>query len=109
VVKPKAAVGKPVAPKTMRRSKYYTVYGSLKPKHTAGTKPVRVYKYKKVNGKWVSKGYVKATASNFSTYSRYKVRMRLTSKGKWRLRAYAPADSAHAASWSGGYDYVTVK
>jgi len=108
-VRPKTAVGAPVAPKTMRRGKAYTVYGSLKPRHASGTKPVRIYKYKKVGGNWKSYGYVKATASNYSAYSRYKVKMKLTSKGKWRLRAYAPADSLHAATWSTKYDYVTVK
>jgi len=108
VVKPKASLGTPIAPKTMKRSKSYNVYGSLKPRHTKGTKPVRIYKYKKVGGKWKSMGYVKATASNYGSYSRYKVKMRLTSKGKWRLRAYAPADSKHAATWSTKYDYVTV-
>jgi len=30
-------------------------------------------------------------------------------KGKWRVRAYAPADSKHSAAWSSGYDYITVK
>ena len=35
--------------------------------------------------------------------------MKLTSKGKWQLKAYAPADSKHAATWSKKYDTVTVK
>ena len=52
----KVALGAPVAPKTMKKSKSYTVYGSLKPKHAKGTKPVRIYKYKKVGKKWVKKG-----------------------------------------------------
>jgi len=102
-------VSSPVAPKTMRNSKSYIVYGSLKPKHAEGTKPVRIYKYEKVGKKWVKKGYVKATAYNYRSDTRFKVKMKLTSKGKWRLRAYAPADSKHAATWSKKYDYVTVK
>ena len=100
---PKVALGTPKAPKTMKRARYYTVYGSLKPRHKSGTKPVRIYKYKKVNGKWKSYGYVKARAYKYGSYSRYKVNMRLTSKGSWRLRAYAPADSRHAKTWSGKY------
>lgn len=106
---PRVSLGAPVAPRTMKSSKSYTVYGSLKPGHTSGTKPVRIYKYKQVGNKWVKKGYVTARAHNYQTYTRYKVSMKLTSKGKWRLRAYAPADSLHAATWSSGYDYVTVK
>jgi hypothetical protein len=34
--------------------------------------------------------------------------MKLSSGGKWRLRAYAPQDDVHSAVWS-GYTYVTVK
>jgi VCBS repeat-containing protein len=106
---PKVSLGAPVAPKTMRRSKVYTVYGSLKPKHTAGTKPVRIYRERKVAGKWKKFGYVRATAYTYKGYSRYKVKMGLTTRGSWRLRAYAPADSRHAATWSSKYDYVRVE
>ena len=53
----------------MKKSKSYAVYGSLKPKHAKGSKPVRVYKYKKVGKKWVKKGYVKAKAYNYKGYT----------------------------------------
>ncbi len=107
--KPTVSLGAPVAPKTIKKSRSYTVYGSLKPRHTEGTKPVRIFKYKKVGNKWVRKGYVTAKAYDYKTYTRYKVKMKLTSRGSWRLRAYTPADSKHAATWSKKYDYVTVK
>ena len=61
------------------------------------------------SGKWKSYGYVKAKASNYKSYTKYSARLSLTSKGAWRLRAYAPADSEHAKTWSSKYDYVTVK
>jgi hypothetical protein len=94
----------------MRRSRYYTIYGYLKPKHTSGTYPVRIYKWKKTSsGKWKKYGYVKARARNYRSYTKYYKKLKLTSKGRWRLRAYAPADSRHAARWSSKYDYVTVK
>ena len=109
-VTPRAYVRTPIAPKTMRRSRYYTVYGYLKPRHKAGTYPVRIYKWKKTSsGRWKSYGYVNAKAYNYSSYTKYLRKIKLTSRGKWRLRAYARADSAHAAAWSSGYDYVTVK
>jgi len=108
-ITPKVSLTAPVAPRAMKRARYYTLYGSLKPHHTEGTKPVRVYKWRKVNGKWKSYGYVKATAYDYKHYTRYKVKMRLTTRGTWRLRAYAPGDSTHAATWSDKYDYVTVK
>jgi|GEM_PF-6691476 len=109
VAKTKVSLGTPVAPKTMMRTKYYTVYGLLKPRHAARTYPVRIYKYRYVSGHWRSYGYVNAKASNYFSYTKYSVKMRLAYKGKWRLRAYAPADSKHLARWSSAYDYVTVK
>ena len=99
----------PRAPKTMKRSKQYTVYGSLKPRHAQGSKPVRIYKYKKVGAKWVQKGYVKAVAYDYQGHTHYKAGVRLTSKGTWRLRAYAPADGRHVKAWSSGYDTVRVE
>lgn len=107
---PAPSVGNPYAPTTMRRSTAYTVYGYLRPKHASGSRPIRIYKWKRTStGAWRSYGYVLATASNYSTYSKYSVRMSLPSTGKWRLRAYHPADGTHAASWSASYDYVTVR
>jgi len=106
---PRAYVSTPVAPSSMSHSKYYTVYGYLKPRHTSGTHPVRIYKYRYVSGHWKSYGYVSAKASNYSTYTKYSCSIRLPYKGKWRVRAYALADSGHAATWSSGYDYITVK
>ena len=50
-----------------------------------------------------------AKASDYPPYSKYKASVKLPHRGKWRLRAYAPADTLHAAAWSSGYDYVTVK
>jgi hypothetical protein len=107
-VTPKAYVRTPIAPTTMSTAKSYSVYGYLKPRHTSGTSPVRIYKERYSNGKWYAYGYVSAKASNYSSYSKYSVSMRLTKTGRWRLRAYH-ADTGHAASWSSGFDYVTVK
>lgn len=109
VVSVRPYVQTPKAPKTMKRSKRYPVYGSLKPGHARGSKPVRVYLYKKAGTKWVKKGYVKAVAYDDQGHTRYKAKVRLTSKGTWRLRAYAPADSRHVKAWSSGYDTVRVQ
>lgn len=101
-------VTKPNAPSTMYKGKAKTIFGYLKPQHTAGTYPVRIYKYRYVSGDWKSYGYVNAKASNYSTYTKYSKTFSLPYKGKWRLRAVAPADSAHVIARS-SYDYVTVK
>lgn len=108
-VTPRVSVGNPIAPATMYTSKYYTTYGFLKPRHTSGTSPVRIYKYRLVSGTWKPYGYVTAKASNYSTYTKYSCSLRLAYAGRWRLRAYSVADAGHAATWSSGYDYVTVK
>ncbi len=78
--------------------------------HAPARYPVRIYKWKKTSS---GGGRATATSSakvtNYSTYSKYARSIRLSSRGKWRVRAYAPADSGHAAAWSSGYDYVTVR
>jgi len=106
---PKVALSTPVAPAKVKKSKRFSVHGSLRPLHTKGTKPVRIYRYRKVKNKWKSEGFVMATAANDKSGTRYKANLKLTKKGKWRLRAYAPADAQHAATWSTKYDNVTVK
>jgi len=108
-VTPQASVGAPIAPATMYTTKAAKVYGSLKARHTAGTYPVRIYKWRYVSGKWKPMGYVKAKASNYSTYSRYSASVKLAYKGKWKLKAYHVADAGHPAKWSAKVDYVTVK
>lgn len=111
---PKVYVRTPIARSIMSRFRYYTVYGWLRPRHASGTYPVRIYKWKRTSGGgWRSYGYEKAKVSNPSHYSsvtsKYARSIRLPYRGKWRLRASAPADSGHAATWSSGYDYVTVR
>ena len=109
-VKTKPYVRTPIAPSRMYKSRYYPVYGWLKPAHTAGTYPVRIYKWRKTSsGAWKSYGYVKAKAYDYFGYTKYSRTMRLRYAGSWRLRAYASSDSSHTAAWSSGYEYVTVK
>jgi hypothetical protein len=92
----------------MYTTRTYTIKGSLKPRHTAGTYPVRLYKYRRISGTWKSYGYVKARVANYSTYSVYSGAVRLPYRGTWKIVAYAPADSLHAATWSAP-DYTTVR
>ncbi len=106
----KAWVSKPTAPKTMRRGKAARVRGFLKPRHKSGTYPVRVYKERYASGKWRKAGYIRARASNYSSYSRYTASLKLGQRGRWRLRAFHPAGVGQAtAAWSKGYTYVRVR
>ena len=102
-----AHVSNPVAPAMMSHSKSYKVWGSMTPRQTVGSHPVRIYRYRRTaSGSWKSYGYVGATMTSGHTYCRAIV---LGYPGVWRLRAYTPADRVHSAAWSAGYDYVTVK
>ena len=107
--KTKATLGRPSL-KTTRlvRGRTYSVSGTLKPRHTARTKPVKVYAYRYVKGKYRYYKSFSATASNYSTYSKYTTKMKLPYRGKWRLRAYHPVDAKHFATYS-TYRYVTVR
>ena len=91
--KPTVSLGAPVAPKTMRRSKSYTVYGSLKPRHAKGTKPVRIYKDKKVGGKWKSMGYCQGHRLELQGPHPLQGQDEADEQGQVAPRAYAPADS----------------
>ncbi len=108
-VTPRASIGTPRAPSRMAKGRTKVVYGYLKPRHSKGTYPVRIYKWRKVSGKWKRSGYVKAKASDYKSYTKYSAKVKLTRRGTWRLRAYHPADSGHASGWSTKYDYVKVK
>jgi len=109
-VTPKVFVSTPVAPPVASLKTVNRVYGELKPRHTAGSSPVRIYRWKKTSsGSWKRYGYVTARASDSGAWSKYSSAVRLPYRGTWRLRAYAPADSRHAATWSRGYVYVRAR
>lgn len=81
--------------------------GYLKPGHQARTSSVQVQCYRAERGKYVLRQTAAASNSNYSSYTKYSAQAVLGS-GKWAVRAYAPADAGHAASYS-GWTYVTVK
>jgi hypothetical protein len=109
VVTPVPSVATPSCSPKWSRKKKYTVSGVFKPQHSAGSSPVRIYKYRVVGKKLKAAGYVWAKVVNWGGNSKYSVSFKITTKGKWRLRAYAPADAGHAAAWSSGYRSITVK
>lgn len=106
-ITPKAYLQTPSCVSTVRRNAAFVVSGALKPRHTAGTKPVRVYAYQRVNGAWKLRTSFYAGALDYSTYSKYRGTTRLPYTGYWRLRAYYPASSTNAATYS-AYKYVRV-
>ena len=100
---------------THKLGKSYTVSGQIKPKHTSGSKQIRVYAYRyeansSGNKVWTYKKSFSTKISNpsGSSYSKFTGSVKLPEKGRWRLRAYHAADSKNAKSYS-SYRYVTVK
>jgi hypothetical protein len=103
VVKPKVYLGAPIAPLTIKEDVGFLVYGNFKPRHAVGwNKAVKLYCYREnqLTGVWVLKKTAWCKTVDYSTYSRYKVTIALPSTGSWKLRAYAPEDGRHAATWS---------
>lgn len=109
---PKPYVGPSAAPLAAMAGRSFAVTGTVNPRHTAGSKPIRIYRYRYESGKWKSYGYVLAAARDLPDRldaSLYTCRTSLSKKGKWRLRAYHPRDSLHQATWAQGYSYITIK
>ena len=90
IVKVRPFVGRPIAPKTIRAGKRFTVRGSLRPRFAAGAKTVTVKAFRYKGGKWVLAKRLRAVNVDTAKYSKYQLRTRLTKKGKYRFRAYTP-------------------
>jgi hypothetical protein len=108
-VNPKVRLSRPHASALASKKGNVKVWGTLKPRHAKGTRPVRIYRWKRVGGSWKAYGYVRAKVANYKTYSKYARTVHLPSKGRWKLRAFAPADGAHASTWSTKSDYVRAR
>jgi YVTN family beta-propeller protein len=93
----------------------YSVWGYIQPRHGSGSTQIKIKAYKKTkmsNGtyKYVYKKTfsTKVTNPSGSSYSKYRGRLDLPSRGTWRVRAYHAADSKNAATHS-SYRCVTVR
>ncbi len=108
-VRVRPLLGRPVVPTSVRAGRWFTLYGSLKPHFTAGEKTVKVKVYRYKNRRWV---YVKTlTATNVDNggFTKYRLRTRFTTRGKYRFRATTTAAGWAAATielqhggWSSG-------
>gem|GEM_PF-2586365 len=107
VVAPKVYLTAPYAPTRVVRGRGYTVYGYLRPKHTARAYSVRVQCYRLENRRWVLRKTVWARNADYGSSTRYSAVVALPYAGSWRLRAYH-ADSGHAATYS-SYRYVSAR
>jgi hypothetical protein len=90
----------------------YLLSGKLTPHHKAGSWPVRIYRWRYVNGRYKAYGYKNAKAYTiYDSYGRpltqYKLLHKFPYAGRWRLQAYH-SDSGHATTKS-SYSYVSVR
>ncbi len=105
VVKPRALVGVPGAPRNGRRGVALSVKGTLRPRHSSGAYPVTIkaYMWNVATKKWIYHSSFKGKAYNFSSYSGYVGRFAPPRGFRyWSFRAYSPEDSQHSASKLGG-------
>ena len=107
-VNTRVKLGTPVAPSSVKKGSKFTAYGSLAPQQPKNSKTVKIKCYLKQNGKWVLKKSVSATNAKKGSNSRYSAAFSLSSKGSWKLVAYAPATALYAKTTSGA-DMVKVK
>lgn len=110
MVMPKALLGRPTGyPRVGTRGRTYSVYGSLRPRQAvsaAAAKVVVIKCYRFERGKWRFKKSVNAKVYDYSTYSRYRASVKLTSSGSWRMRAHFKGSSLNAPMYS---SYRTVR
>jgi hypothetical protein len=97
---PKPQLGAPKAPARVRAGAPFAVSGTLSPQHPAGAQSVAVRCYLRAGAAWVLKRTVWATNADTGDATLYGARLVLGTPGRWRLRAYAPADADHGAALS---------
>ncbi len=79
----------------------FTTTCFLQPRHPAGLRNVvkfQFYRYVKPN--WVLKRTRWATTSNYLNFTKLTLKTSIKTPGRWRVRAFAPADAQHAATYS---------
>ena len=94
---PKPTLSMPRAPATVAAGARFAVTGTLSPAHPAGAHSVEIRCYRASGSAWVLKRTIAATNEDGGAVTRYVARFAFGKTGRWRLRAYAPADAEHAA------------
>lgn len=100
-------VTRPYAPPSVRVRRYFSAYGYLMPRHTAGRKPVHIETYRWTGSRWSLQANRYAAASDHSAYTKYGRRMALPCRGRWKLRTHHLFDRANDATRS-TWTYVRV-
>ena len=88
----------PKAPKSVKARHSFTVRGTLVPHFAAGQKTVQINIYRRKNRRWVLARQVLATNADKGALTSYAVKIKLTSKGRYRFQAY----TLSTVTWPGG-------
>lgn len=100
VVTPRAYLTAPRPRSTIRPRTVFNVRGTLKPKHKARARDVRVLVYKRESGRWVYQRTVRAMNLSRSGSTRYSAWLWLPERGKYRFVARVPGDHIHVKTTS---------
>jgi hypothetical protein len=100
MIAPRVSLTRPSARTALSADVRFTSIGYLEPRHPAGQRTIRIKCYKKIGGVWRLKKTVRAVNLNYRTYTKYRARFALPSRGYWKLLAYHPSDALHAATLS---------
>lgn len=94
-----------------RRGSYFPVSVVLKPRHTAGSYPVKVYIWSWTGSRWLPLRSVMAKAVDFEVdgkpVSRCIAHVRINIKGRFGISALAPEDYRHYAA-STPLKFITI-
>lgn len=98
MVQGRAAVGMARSPSLVRRGRYFTLYGYMKPRHPSY---VRVEFVRYVGGRWRTYATRYVRTSDYYSYSKWVYRYRVPYAGWWGIVVHH-SDGDHVPSWSRG-------
>jgi hypothetical protein len=108
-INPKPRLGTPICRTSVRRGKWFKVYGTLKPRFAARAKTVKVKAYRYANRKWRLYKTYAAVNANFGTFTKYTAKITIARKGKYRFKARTAATAQWAAAATRFSRTLTVK
>lgn len=107
-VTPKVAVSTPRSKSSVKRSRKFTVSGTLRPAHSTSSRVVKLAITRWNGHRWAAYSSAWTREIGRGSYSTYSAKIKLKKKGSYRIYAVAVADSRHAVTTS-GYKSVRVK
>lgn len=104
---PVLSLGDPNVAWKVRRNRYFEIFGALSPVHKTGAKSVQLS-----FERWVGKRYRYQQTSMATSYAtgsssqHYGLLVKLKRSGRWRVRAFHPADADGPDTWSGYHSFL---